>query len=183
MIATQRLSGNIAASIGFGLTIACGLVLLAEGGASTLWLAVQSGAALVALTLFTPPLRRHLPHIAPALVLATPFTLVATLLLDPGLEGVHRWLNVGPMRLHIGLLLLPTLILIHARGDSRFAALSLIACAVVIGLQPDLGTALGLFLGQLPVVLWRRDRQDWLPLAASFAAVVLTFIRPDPLQP
>lgn len=160
-----------------------GLALLAGGGAPAGWLAVQAGAGVIALALFLPPARQKFPRHATALLLVTPFVMLATLLFDNGLDGVHRWLSVGPIKLHIGLLLLPILVALHARGDGRYSSLSLIACAAVIGLQPDLGMALGLTLALFTITLIRRDRQDWLTLAASTAALVLCLVSPDPLQP
>lgn len=157
--------------------------MLAGGGAPSGWLAVQAGASVAALALSLPLLCRHLPRLATPLLVLAPFALLATLLFDAGLDGVHRWLSVGPVRLHIGLLLLPALLTIKARGDSRYTSLALIAFAAVIGLQPDLGMALGLMLALLATALIRRDRQDWLALAASSAAFAVCFISPDRLQP
>lgn len=168
---------------GFAVTLACGLAVLTGGGAPGGWLAVQGSAALVALLLLAPPVRRAMARAAPLLVLAAPLALLATLLADPGMEGVHRWVGAGPLNLHMGLLLVPALLLLHARGDQRWTGLSLIGCAAMIGLQPDRGMALGLLLGLMPIAVMRRTQADIWSLLAAIVTLACTMVRADPLQP
>lgn len=178
-----RLSGAMIAAIGFGLTLVIGLALLTAGSASSLWLAVQVGAGALSLALFLPAVRRFLPRMARAVLVVAPLALLATVLLDDGLDGVHRWLSLGPLRLHMGMLLLPVLLAVHARADSRYSGLSLIGCAAVIGLQPDFAMALAATCALLMSILLRRGREDGLALVATGAALILCLVTPDPLQP
>jgi hypothetical protein len=170
-------------AIGFGLTLVIGLALLAGAGAPSGWLAVQAGAAVLAMALLLPPVRRFLPRMAPALLVVAPLALLATLLLDAGLDGVHRWLSLGPVRLHMGMLLVPVLLAAHVRADNRYSGLSLIGCAALMGLQPDFGLALAVTCALLMSILLRRGRQDGLALVATVAALMLCIVTPDPLQP
>lgn len=145
---------------------------------------MQAGAGVLAMALFLPPVRRLLPRLSTALLLVTLLAMFAALLLDQGTDGVHRWLSVGPMRLHIGLLLIPAVLTIHARGDSGITAgLALMACAQLMARQPDLGTALAMTIALLPTALIRRDRLDWVPLAMAAVTSAFFFDSPDRLQP
>lgn len=167
---------------GFALTLVVGLVLLAGGGAPGGWLAVQAGAGVLAMALFLPQVRHWLPRLTTVLLVAAPLALFATLHLDPGLNGVHRWLSVGPMRLHIGLLLLPAVLTIHTRGDDRTSSLSLMVCGMVIGRQPDFGMAVALAMAVAAILVVRRDQRDLMPLLGAILAFPTSWSN-DPLQP
>jgi hypothetical protein len=119
-------------------------------------------------------------------LLAAPIGLAITLL-SPGLSGVHRWAQAGPLQVNLAEVLLPA-------GTVAFAALSpdrawsWLVAAVIMALviaQPDASqaTALG---GALVATLapWRLGAGlRWGGAAAVLAAVVAAWLRPDPLAP
>ena len=145
---------------------------------------MQAGAGVLAMALFMPQVRRWLPRLSSALLLGTLAAMLATLFLDHGLDGVHRWLSVGPLRLHIGLLLIPALLTVHARGDCGITAcLAIMVCAQLTARQPDLGTALAMTIALLPSALIRRARGDGIALAMAALTSAFFFDNPDPLQP
>ena len=114
--------------------------------------------------------------------------LAATLLL-PGMDGVHRWVPLGPLRLHAGAVLLPLLIialerLSQPRGWWPSALLAL-GVAVLLLLQPDAAQATAFALAAVVVLLpgagasaGRLACMLALPALAS-----LTWLRRDPLAP
>ncbi|HEY0022892.1 MAG TPA: hypothetical protein VGB24_08280 [Longimicrobium sp.] len=114
--------------------------------------------------------------------------LAATLLV-PGVDGVHRWLPLGPVRLHAAAVLLPVLIvaldgLSQARG---WWASALVASAAMLALflQPDAAQATA--FGAAAVLLLaakaegRAARLACVGIVAALAA--LTWTRRDPLAP
>jgi hypothetical protein len=157
--------------------------LLVGGGASASWLIVQSGAGVAAMALILPHVRVRMSQLASALVILVPLALLSTLWLDKGIDGVHRWLSLGPIRLHIGLLLVPALLTIHAREASRYSTLSLMVCGMIIGSQPDLGMTVGLSIALAAIVLARRRQGDLLPFIGLLVAFAGALAAVDPLQP
>ena len=45
------------------------------------------------------------------MILLSALGLLLATFIDAGLEGVHRWVQVGPLRVHAGVVCLPTLLL------------------------------------------------------------------------
>jgi cell division protein FtsW (lipid II flippase) len=114
--------------------------------------------------------------------------LAATLLV-PGVEGVHRWVPLGPVRLHAAAVLLPLLLvamqgLSQARGWWISAGVA-VAVALLLWLQPDAAQATAFAAGCLVLLLPLAGRDPLrlicllsLPLLAG-----LTWLRRDPLAP
>lgn len=114
---------------------------------------------------------------------------LAATLLAPGVEGVHRWLPVGPVRLHAAAVLLPLLLvamqgLSQARGWWLSTGVA-VGVALVLLLQPDAAQATAFAAGCLVLLLplagrgpLRRIGLLSLPLLAG-----LTWLRKDPLAP
>jgi cell division protein FtsW (lipid II flippase) len=155
------------------------LALLTWGGASTGWVALQAGAALAALVLVV--LLGGLRGTRWIWLGWIPFLLTG--IDDNPLEGVHRWIGLGPFQLHVGLVLLvPLLIAISTRPDRRSVGV-LTLVAAVIAIQPDRGTALVMLLGSL--ALYFCDRNWYFGGALWVAAIsfVATVVFPDPLTP
>jgi hypothetical protein len=109
--------------------------------------------------------------------------------LDPGLQGVHRWLRLGPVRLHAGALVLPvvlaTLAGLERAGRRRASTLLSIATALVLVLQPDAAQATAFVAGCVVLLLPRRpvNGRAWLRLVPLLALGGLSWLRGDPLAP
>ncbi|MFT3916004.1 MAG: hypothetical protein QM704_18500 [Anaeromyxobacteraceae bacterium] len=138
-------------------------------------LAVVPGAALAWAAAWS----RELPRWASSAALV----LVAATLLAPGVEGVHRWLPLGPVRLNASAALAPWL-LAAALAEPGLRTLAALVLAQLVHLaQPDAAQATALAVGALPIVLSGRTA-----LGAA-AATLLTglaagaWLRDDPLQP
>lgn len=122
-----------------------------------------------------------------ALAMAAPLGLAATLL-DPGLEGVHRWLVAGPVRFNAAMLLLPALVVATATLAGRVgwwwvpAAVAL----AVLALQPDASQASALALAVCAIVVRLRSQNPMGRIALAVGAVAVAavaWVRPDALQP
>lgn len=110
---------------------------------------------------------------------------LATSFLSADLQGVHRWVDLGPLHLNVAQVLLPTAVVaIAARaGGWRWAVA--VAPMVLLVLQPDASqaTALG---GALAVVIAMSRGQSWAKaggLLGLAAVIALAWSRPDPLAP
>ena len=111
---------------------------------------------------------------------------VAVTLLNPGQQGVHRWIDVGPVHLNAAAMLLPAAVVALAtaggRGWSWLAAAGMLALLV---LQPDASQAAALGAGMI-VVLASLRAPVLLRVGGAAAiglAVAATCMRPDPLAP
>jgi cell division protein FtsW (lipid II flippase) len=157
----------------------------------SLW--VQNVAAWAAGTVLCVVLARRRtsaarPMWADVAAVLTLAALAATLL-APGMDGVHRWLPLGPVRLHAAAVLLPVLV-VALDGLSRTrgwwgSALVAAAAMLALFLQPDAAqaTAFGVAAVLLLAVKaeGRAARLACLGVVAALGA--LTWTRRDPLAP
>ena len=127
------------------------------------------------------------PRWADVAAVLTLAALAATLL-APGMDGVHRWLPLGPVRLHAAAVLLPVLIvaldaLSRARGWWT-SALVAAAAMLALFLQPDAAQATA--FGAAVVLLLFKGANGSMRLACLGvvgALAALTWTRRDPLAP
>ena len=129
-------------------------------------------------------LRRSLPLARSFLGLAL-VAIGGSFLASPQ-EGVHRWIDLGPLHVNVAALFLPAAIValafcgILSRLGVAFAA----AIAVLLVLQPDASQATS-FVAAVLVLLARSTAPNGLRFTAMAAALfvaVLSWSRPDPLE-
>jgi hypothetical protein len=119
---------------------------------------------------------------------ATALALLAATLLFPSLEGVHRWLSLGPVRLNASAVTLPWILLALRMllGQARLGlALGLVAMPQLIHIsQPDAGQATAFSAGVLVLFSTTRSIPKGWSVAGSAIAVIGTALawgRADPL--
>jgi hypothetical protein len=120
-----------------------------------------------------------------AILLIAPIVLAATLI-NPGQEGVHRWIDVGPVHMNAASMLLPAAVVtLAALADRRWSWLAAAGMLGLLVLQPDASQAAALGAGM--IVILASLRAPALARAGGAAATVLAVaaacIRPDPLAP
>jgi hypothetical protein len=115
--------------------------------------------------------------------------LVATLAAE-GLDGVRRWLRLGPVRLHPSALFSPLLLVLawhEAASRPRRTLLVLASIQAVHIAQPDAGQATAFGVATLVLLFGRRALlgTTTAALAAVIAAasIAIAWARPDPLAP
>lgn len=117
--------------------------------------------------------------------------LLAATFLDRGFEGVHRWVQAGPLRVHVGAVCLPSLLLAlgatpHVGGWQRWRAVLIggVALALLVA-QPDAAQTTAFAGALLALAVSRREpRHVLVPVAlVCVAAAVWVWRRPDPLLP
>lgn len=150
------------------------LVAAVLGMALAAWLARRSWSQWV----------RWAPGIA-----ATILVLLAATFLFPSLEGVHRWLSLGPVRLNASVVTLPWALLalwglLHQVRPGL--ALGLVTVTQLLhGAQPDTGQALAFLLGVLVLFCGARFLSTgWKVAGCGLAAmgVALACAGADPLK-
>ncbi len=164
-----------------------GVCVMVERQASVARWGVHLGAGLFGLALFgalgvVRPLR---PALRWGLAIGG-LLVVASTLLAPGIQGMQRWHELGPLRVHPSALLAPALLMFAAgsvthRGAAHGFLLAL--QALHLG-QPDAGQATALGCGALGLLLTDAHQRAKLPLAALYVlSVAVCWLRPDPLPP
>jgi hypothetical protein len=151
--------------------------------------ALQAGAGVAALALAVAVARsasvdRRAPVVAAAGVVLALATLAA-----PGLNGVHRWIPLGPLALHVSPLAAPWALRAMDGGlrAGRFGWAATLALGLqgVHAAQPDAGQATAFAAGAIallvPAAGPRRLRAVLGLALAALAAVA--WARPDPLAP
>jgi hypothetical protein len=119
-----------------------------------------------------------------ALMLAGVVALLATLFNAP-IDGVHRWLDLGPLHINAAALVLPAVIVALATiGIASATGLAVAAIiAIVLLMQPDASqlTAFAIAVSVLFVRATFRWKAFAVAIAIAFA--IAGWMRPDPLQP
>jgi cell division protein FtsW (lipid II flippase) len=115
-------------------------------------------------------------------------SLLALTLASPGMEGVRRWVIVGPVRINVSEVVAPWVLWTIARTDGRpVQAVVLTAAATLIHvLQPDAGQATAFGLGA--VVLFVRSSRGSrvtraVGCAVALGGALLAWCRTDRLLP
>lgn len=171
--------------------VALGAVVCAMSGvAPGLW--ARNLAAWVVGGLLAVALARWAgPRAIAAAALLGPAGLAATLF-NPGLEGVHRWIPVGPVTVNAALLLLPALVVATAVLSARawWGWLPAILALPVLALQPDASQATSFAMAVCVLAAARPSDPPrvggavrGLVAAAAVMVAAWTWTRPDPLRP
>jgi hypothetical protein len=174
-----------------GPALVVGAAVMLASGAPWWYPAVNAAAWFLGLSLLALPrsihgfVNEHLADFALVAVVLMSFTL-----LDPGIDGVHRWVMLGPLRVHPSAVLTPLVVLAIARAVTQGrTALALGLLASVQGLhivQPDAAQASSVALAVLIVAVASPGAGRALRFGLGLLAVVscaIAWQRPDPLPP
>jgi hypothetical protein len=119
------------------------------------------------------------------ILLVAPLALAITLL-NPGQEGVHRWIDVGPIHMNAAAMLLPAAVVALANfADRRWSWLAAAGMLGLLALQPDASQAAALGAGMIVILASLRGPALVRTggVVATALTVVVACIRPDPLAP
>lgn len=164
------------------LAVGAGMLGFRLGGAPSGYIVVNGLALLVPAVFLLPPGAIRLRAIAPAFTLAAIILLATALWLGPSVEGVRRWIPLGPLQLHAGMLVIPGLAAVLMRQRETISLAATALCAVIIWQQPDFATALALFAGIAAASFGRKLvwAEQVMRLVATIGLVLVAF-QPDPL--
>jgi cell division protein FtsW (lipid II flippase) len=126
------------------------------------------------------------PRLRTAFLLAAPIGLAATFLAAP-VDGIHRWIDIGPLHVNVAALLLPPMIVAAARAGiaAPLAAGAAAATAALLALQPDASQA-SAFAAAIALLLLRTRARPGVRAGLAIAlagTVAAAWLRPDTLQP
>lgn len=165
------------------LTVMIGIANMAAGRAPPHYMAINAIALVVAVAAihFAPALKTG--RVTIALSAAAILALIAPLLFGPDLEGVSRWIGTGPVQLHSGMLVIPTLVALLPRLKSGPALVAMALACIAIAMQPDRASAIALLSGTWAALFTNRSASNTIQLLFASVAVCVIFVRPDAMQP
>lgn len=113
-----------------------------------------------------------------ALLLTMPIAIGLTFLSE-GLNGVHRWMFIGPIRLHVASIALPLFLLGLAAADARHArigwSLALITSALLV-VQPDASEAAAFLSALAAMIIARSGKKRLAGALGAFLAPLCVII-------
>lgn len=116
--------------------------------------------------------------------------LLAATLIAPGLDGVHRWLGAGPLRVNVSLLIAPWLLIAANTFVERRRAWLAVGTVLLVQLihlaQPDAAQATAFAAGSAVVLLSAIRQSRLAAIIGSVGSVLLaacSLVRSDPLDP
>jgi cell division protein FtsW (lipid II flippase) len=186
----DSLKGRRAAAVaGLTIPVVIGAVVMGRAGAGTARVGVHLGGALAGWALCwwsSTRARETGPRVARLWGLLLVATVAATWL-DPGIQGIHRWIAVGGVRLHPSALLAPAFLataFAGRAGDDRWTVGLFGVIQALHLLQPDAGQASACAAGALAGLLAGERTRPRTALAAfAVVAAAVAWLRPDPLLP
>lgn len=116
-----------------------------------------------------------------ALAFAGAAAIAVTALFGVSLEGVRRWVGVGPVLLHVGFIASPFVLGHAARQVGWRSALAVLVALVGVSLQPDAQTATALAAGVVAIAAMHRSRLAGALAALGITTAAVCWTRPDPL--
>jgi hypothetical protein len=162
-----------------------GLVVMSRAGVpSGLWLlnlAAAFAGVLVALAASRRPAPTGTVPSSSARLVALGLALLGATLIAPGLQGVHRWLSIGPVAVHVGAVVLPPLLVVLADvGWTTRVASSVLVLAILL-LQPDTAQGASFAAGWSVCMSRAHGRRAAGPVAVAALLAGASLLRHDPL--
>ncbi|OYY78010.1 MAG: hypothetical protein B7Y43_08765 [Sphingomonas sp. 28-62-20] len=123
---------------------------------------------------------QRLAGIAPLIVTVIALLLLAACFADPGLQGVHRWIVVGAIRINAAAIVLPLMIVVL--GQRVWGPIAMIAVLLLLVAQPDASQASGFAVAAIILLLAGKRTPGALASVAVVAVLgMIAWSRPDPL--
>jgi len=172
----EQRPGTLASLFTLAIPVLAGIVYMAASGAPRAYLASNAVALVLALAWVAggrgPCTARQRRLLASALlaILALPN------LLGPEISGVARWVPLGPVMLHAGMLALPPLVVLAAREPDD-APPVLLAALLLTLLQPDAAGALAITFAAVGVHHVTKDWRMGVVAIAGFVAMLTAAMR------
>ncbi len=160
--------------------IGLGCLHLIAAGAPTLYPLVNAVAGIVGLAAGYAASRGRWQAV---MTVAAGLAVLATALFGLRVDGIARWVAVGPVRLQPGLILAPALVVGFARRHGVVQGVAVALALAGLALSPDRGTAGAVAAGLVAIAIVRPGRAATVLALLAVAAFCLTLTRPDPLAP
>jgi cell division protein FtsW (lipid II flippase) len=165
------------------VSVIIGIAHMVTGGAPPHFMIINAAALGIALVIirFAPAVDEGRAPVA--LAAAAIAILIFPLLTGPEVAGASRWIGVGPVTLHSGMLMLPILaaLLFRLKPAPQVAVVAL--AAIAVSLQPDRASAMALLAGTGALAFANRSATRAAQMVLAGLAIWATFAQPDTLQP
>ena len=161
-----------------------GLVVMSRAGVpAAIWSRNLAAAAVGVLLVMAASGRGAPGSVLRRWLVGLGLTLLGATLIAPGVEGVHRWVGLGPLEIHVGAVLLPwLLVLLSQMAWASGVSVGLLTLGILV-LQPD-GAQAAAFAGGWAVWLaMRYGRAAAWPLTVAALPAGAAWLRHDPLEP
>jgi len=177
------MAGRAAIVLALGTPVLAGLIFLAVGHAPLAYPVGNALALLLALpaaALVRIRLTGSRQRVLAVVLLAL---LFIPLVSGPDLNGIARWLPLGPVTLHAGALVVPALVVLAAR-DADYAPPILLAALLAASLQPDAATGLAVMMAAVGLYNANGDWRMVPVVGIAFLASISAGLRGElPAQP
>lgn len=174
---------RINAAFALAIPVIAGLGFLHAFGAPRSFLMVNAGALVGAVIWIA--LGRHPGSASTRRVLVggSLLLLFLPLLTGPSLGGVARWVPLGPVTLHAGMLAVPLLAVLAGEEPDHAPAILSVALLAAL-LQPDMATAAALMLAAIGLYDATRDWRYGAFTVVAFVVALVAATRGElPAQP
>lgn len=163
-----------------------GLVVMSRAGVpEAIWL--RNVAAAVMGVLMVMAGIRHRSASSTGALPRWPFALglavLGLTLMTPGVSGVHRWVGLGPLDVHVGAVLLPSLLVLLTDLDWALTVPLAALTLTLLLLQPDAAQATSFAAGWGVWAGMKHGRIAGAPITAAVMLAGATWLRHDPLEP
>lgn len=108
--------------------------------------------------------------------------------ISSGIEGVHRWVSVGPIQLYVSVIVVPIIIInlwsLLQEGKTMIAIISIMCVSVILTLQPDASMMTAFSVSSI-ILSWNKIKNFSRFLVTVFLSglTVVTWIFLDGLEP
>ena len=171
------------AMLALALPVVGGIGVLWLMGAPLPFLLVNAGALLFALAVIALFHKLDAIKTRRFAIVALLVLLALPLLTGPYVNGIARWLPLGPFTLHAGMLAIPLLAVLATR-DKDYAAPILLAGIFIAALQPDAASGLALTFAAMGLYNANRDWKEGIVAGTGFFATLVMWVRGElPAQP
>lgn len=179
---TGTASARYPALFALGLPVLAGIAYLWLGGAPASYPVINVTALAIGWSAIMLPAVEPSRHLRRAVLIVLLIILAVPLATGPHLNGISRWLPLGPFQLHAGSLVLPTIAVLAAR-EPDYAPPILLTALFAAFVQPDAATGYAVMF--IAAGLYNATR-DWrlVPVAgvAFLASLIAGFRGELPAQ-
>ena len=175
----RGIRSRLPALLALALPTSAGLAYLYFAGAPQRFILVNAAALVIGL-LFAGSLRAPASmQVRRIVIIAMLATLFLPLVTGPSLDGVNRWLPIGPFKLHSGSLFLPAILALMTRHENAMAPI-LLACILAGLLQPDAAIGFAIVFAAVGLHDVTRDWRIGLVCILGFVAALVMAVRGNP---
>ena len=140
------------------------------------------------LYFFVQKIKFKIPKSNPLLGIVISVLALILTFINAGVEGVHRWISVGPLQLYVSVIVMPIILInlwnLLQKDKIFFACVSIICVSILLTLQPDASIMMAFCLSII-VLLWKKVNRFiyFIMIGFLLGLTAITWIFLDGLEP